>query len=343
MTSYLEQIEKSCNDNSCNPKPHGKRSQVISRRSFLQSAYAGAAAMAVGFGSAEEAQAKLRGLITLDAILITYFSASVGGTDTPTWALKGAYSNTLRLSLAALPEVVLKPKMSAVNRTVFAGHRIEQARSEEVADAIILRHKGLGGTSFGFGTFGVPATSEDTRFFCITRPQLQIIVSSASIFFQLRGGEAIYSPSVKELKEGDPFGLIGPETAASWLPLYVTDKAALVEPRFELKKSTGQVSAGVEIPVNLSENGDKRFLSQKTAITTAGIVEQSGFSPADPLTELFAVGNRLNITHTAIQEVKGKKVVRMETAITRAATGETKVYWDSLFKTFVIIDAGVSQ
>ena len=93
------------------------------------------------------------------------------------------------------------------------------------------------------------------------------------------------------------------------------------------------------MPFELTGDGDKEFSAAKTAVTTARIIAQSGFT-SDALKQAFAVGNHLEITHCSLQEVEVEDVVNMKVTIARGTGGTTDIYWDTIFKTFVIVDAG---
>jgi hypothetical protein len=320
--------------------------QSISRRRFCQTAAACVGGAAVGFGGTSEvsAQSKGAGQITLDALLVSYFSAAIGSTGTPLWTFKGAYANTVRLKLEELPDLVLKPRVDPDDKIIYAGHAIEQIKSEQLKNGMVMRHKGFTGTSYGFGNEDVVHSREDTTFFSIWRPRLEIRGNQNKVSYRFIGddtvsGGAIFPRPVSELQNQASMRMLSQETVDSWLRLYTTDPDELVKPRFKLKASTGSVSAGVGIPFDLSGNGDKEFSPSETVVTTARIVAQNDFT-SDSLSQMFAVGNHIQITHTALQEVEGDDVVRMRATISRGTGGTNDIYWDSVFKTFVIVDSG---
>jgi hypothetical protein len=321
-------------------------SQPISRRRFFRTAAAGVGGAAIGVGAAGELSAQSRsvGQITLDALLISYFSAAVGSTGRPLWTFSGAYSHTLRLRLEEIPDLVFKPKPDPSDKIIFAGHAIEQAKSNQLKRGMVMRHKGFSGTTYGFGNEQDVHRQEDTTFFSILRPRLEITGNQNKVSFRFIGDESgnggVIFPrpvSVLQSEEGPRF--LSQETIDSWLRLYFINREELVKPRFKLKATTDFVSAGVGIPFDLSGTGDREFSASKTAVTTAKIVAQSGFE-SDSLRQAFAVGNHLEVTHTSLQEVDGDDVLRMRATISRATPGVTDIYWDSVFKTFVIVDSG---
>jgi hypothetical protein len=322
-----------------------RSNQSVSRRRFWQAAAAGVGGAVIGLGGTGEVSAQETGVgqITLDALLISYFSAAVGSTGTPLWTFKGAYANTVRLRVKELPDLVLKPKPDPSDKIIFAGHAIEQIKSDHLKNGMVMRHKGFSGTSYGFGREEDLHTREDTTFFCILRPRLEITGNQNKVSFRFIGDEtgnggALFPSPVSELQSDNGLRLLSQETIDSWLRLYVTDRQELVKPRFKLKATTGFVSAGVGIPFDLTGDGDNEFSSSRTAVTTARIVAQAGFT-SESLSQAFAVGNDLEITHSSLQEIEGDDVVRMRTTVSRATGGKNDIYWDSVFKTFVIVDA----
>lgn len=342
MTYYLNPSARYCSDYY---RKQGAK-QGISRRGFLQNATAAASCLALTLGGTERIFAANReiGEVRLDAMLVTYFSASAGGTDVPSWSLKGEYSQTIRLKLMEFPDAKLSPKITQQDNRILAGHRIWQTPSSQVSRGLVMQHKGFDDTTFGFGREGDAHTSDDTIFFSILRPKLRITATAKKLRFaftdepSMNGGGALIFPRVDELRNGTLENLISKETADSWLPNYITSRDALVKPRFKLRQETGSVSAGIQIPVKLTADGDAQFSAERTATTTSRIIEQTGFQSQE-LKDMFAVGNHLEITHSSVQEIETDKVVRMETDLTRAVPGQSEIYWDSLFKTFLIIDA----
>jgi hypothetical protein len=57
---------------------------------------------------------------------------------------------------------------------------------------------------------------------------------------------------------------------------------------------------------------------------------------------MFAVGNLIDITHSSVQETEARYIISMQTSIERASLGVSEIYWDEVFKNFVVIDAGRS-
>jgi len=312
----------------------------VSRRAFIRSAATGAAGAAFALHESGDAMAasKESGIITLDAILFTYMSATIGAVGNSTWTLNNQYANTLRIASLEYPNISFKAQVPASEEKVFVGHNARQTESSLVPGGITLRHSGFGGVSLGQGTEGGPATPNDTRFYGMLRPQLYVKGNSKKLKFRFLDAESQFSLSIDTLFSKS-FG-ISQQTLSSWLRHYITDKADLAGPRFKLKATTGLISAGPERVLTVSEDGDDGFSEARTVTVTAQIIDQSGFS-SDALKQTFANGNHIEITHASVQEFPTDDLIKMETRLERVTPGENEIYWDRVFKNFLIIDAGL--
>jgi hypothetical protein len=312
----------------------------LSRRAFIRNAAVGAAGAAFAFHNTDEVMAasKERGVITLDAMLFTYMSATIGASGASTWTLNERYANTLRLASVENPALSLRAKIPGSEERVFVGHNARQMESATVDGGITLRHSGFGGWTLGHGVAAAPAASGDTIFFGMLKPRLFIQGNSKKLKFRFIDAESEFSFTVDGLLKDNPW--ISQETVSSWLRHYITDKAALSGPRFKFKASTGLISAGAEVALNVSESGDANFSESRTAVVTARIIDQMGFT-SDLLQQTFAVGNHLEITHASVQEFLTDEVISMETKLARATPGASEIYWDRVFKNFIVIDAGM--
>jgi hypothetical protein len=345
MKSFIKQAEGNCTVYPRNSNQLQMRNSFTSRRNFLYGAATAASGLALTLGGADKvfAAKKESAEIVLDALLVTYFGASVGATDVPSWSLKGEYSNTVGLKLMEFPDLRLSPRLTQPDNRIIAGHGVWQTRSSQMSKGLIMQHRGFGNTTFSIGQEGVAHTYDDSVFFCIFRPRLRVTAASNGVRFAFTDGEnqqsggAMMFTSITEIKNGSLFDLISEETLNSWLPHYVTDREALAKPRFKLRRETGSLSAGVSVPINVVADGDRAFSRAKTATSMARIIEQKGFE-SEELKQMFAVGNHLEVTHASVQEIEAEDVVRMRTTLTRAIGGSNEIYWDSLFKTFLIID-----
>ncbi|HEX5734027.1 MAG TPA: hypothetical protein VF131_14435 [Blastocatellia bacterium] len=313
---------------------------LTSRRSFIRNAAVAAAGATIALGTAKTARAQSReeGEITLDAILITYFSATLGAIGSSSWALEGTYSTSLRLSAHDNPDLSLRPKVVGNQERVFIGHHVRQKASTQFNRALMLRHRGFTGTSIGFSSNGT-ATPDDTQVFGIFRPRIALFGDRNGLKYRFLEAESNFLFTVKSLKEGQ-LG-VNQETVDSWLAQYKTEKAEMLGPRFKLKESTGLTDMGVAFSFHLNESGDRVFSEAKTATTTARIIEQSGFD-SEEIKQALAVGNLIDITHSSVQETEARDIISMDTALARRSLGVSEIYWDEVFKNFVVIDAGRS-
>jgi hypothetical protein len=312
----------------------------VSRRVFIRGAAIGATGAAFALHKSGDviAASKESGIITLDAILFTYMSATIGAVGGSTWTLNSQYANTLRIASVENPNLSFKAQVPAAEEKVFVGHNARQTESSMVSGGITLRHSGFGGVSVGHGTNGGPASPNDTRFYGMLKPRLYVKGNSKKLKFRFVDAQAEFSFSISNLRE-DVFG-ISQETTDSWLRHYITDKAELKSPRFKLKATTGLIGAGPERVLTVSEQGDAGFSESRTAVVTARIIDRTNFT-SDALEQSFAIGNHIEITHTSVQEFPADDVIKMETKLERVTPGANEIYWDRVFKNFLIIDAGL--
>jgi hypothetical protein len=312
----------------------------LSRRTFIRNSAFGAAGAIFALSETDDArgESKQRGVITLDAILFTYMSATIGAVGSSIWTLNNQYANTLRLASVENPGLELRAKVPATEEKIFVGHNARQTKSISVSGGITLRHSGFNGVSIGHGVGGGPAKPSDTRFYGMLKPRLFVHGNSRKLKFRFVDAQAEFSLPVDDL--GNEHIEIGQETISSWLRHYVTEKRYLTGPRFKLKASTGLIDAGPQSTLKVSEDGDAGFSEARTAVVTARVIDQMGLS-SDSLKETFAIGNHLEITHTSVQEFDTDDVMKMETKLERVTPGVSEVYWDRVFKNFLIIDAGL--
>lgn len=317
----------------------GSRGDVQSRRDFIRDAGIGAAGALMGLGGSRSvlAGSSERAIITLDALMITYFSATVAAVGSSLWRLNGAYANTLRFRTVEGDDITLKGRVPEGEERVFLGHTVRQARSSMVKNGISIRHKGFDGLSLGFGSSG-PATSDDTQIYGLLKPRLLAEGNARKLRFRFVDAESEFQFPVGRLRGGDP--LIDRDTIDSWLSNYITEPARLTKPRFKFEASTGLTSPGVEHKFDVSEAGDQDFSEARTAVTTARIIGQTGFISA-ALQRAFDVGSKIEITHAAVQEFPKAELIAMEATLARTSAGVNDIYWDRVFKNFVVVDASI--
>lgn len=321
-----------------NLKENNNDDAHVSRRSFIRNAAVATAGATLALGGAKTAWAKNKeeGEITLDAILITYFSSTLGAIGSSLWVIEGTYSTSLRLSAHDNPDLSLRPKIVGNQAGVFLGQQVRQKASAQFNRAIMLRHRGFTGTSISFSSNG-PATREDTQFYGILRPRLAIFGDQNGLKYRFIEAESVILFPIRNFAQIE--SLVSRETMDSWLAQYKTDKAEMLEPRFKFKATTEMPDAHNGLILILSESGDRVFSEAKTATTTARIIKQSGFD-SEEIKQTFAVGNLIDITHSSVQETEARDIINMQTSLVRNVPGVSEIYWDEVFKNFVTIDAG---
>jgi hypothetical protein len=194
-----------------NLKENNNDDAHVSRRSFIRNAAVATAGATLALGGAKTAWAKNSevGEITLDAILITYFSATLGAIGSSSWSLEGTYSTSLRLSAHDNPDLSLRPKILGNQAGVFLGHQARQKASAQFNRAVMLRHRGFTGTSIGFSSNG-PATREETQFYGILRPRLAIFGDQNGLKYRFVEAESNFLFPIRNFAEVE--ALISRET-----------------------------------------------------------------------------------------------------------------------------------
>jgi hypothetical protein len=296
------------------------------RRAFMRSATAGAAGLALSLGSAGRALAGVKdsGEVTLDALLITYFSPPLGTLSSAFYTFETAYTTTIGLRSLANPDITLKARISAGQERINGASAIRQAMSAEVKNGMLVFPRPRANMSFTTGT-NPPGLPENVTFEGLYRPRLRFKGDGRKAQFQFVDASGSFAFGGEELRE-----VFSAETADSIIRQYVYDPASLVEPRFI---RTATVSGGPSTFTAVAERGAPKDL---TSTVTARIIEQTGFE-SDVLKEAFAVGSDLEVTYYSAQESRGE-ILKMESAFERETPGSNTIYWDRVFKTFVIID-----
>src|SRR5215216_4583960 len=139
----------------------------LSRRTFIRNSALGAAGALFALYETDDARgaSKERGVITLDAMLFTYMSATIGAIGNSLWGLNNQYANTLRFASVENPDLSLRANVPASEEKVFVGHNARQTESTSVSGGITLRHSGFNGVTIGHGIGGDPAKPGDTIFY----------------------------------------------------------------------------------------------------------------------------------------------------------------------------------
>ncbi|HXG65966.1 MAG TPA: carboxypeptidase-like regulatory domain-containing protein [Blastocatellia bacterium] len=328
---------------ACNAASHrGEEDVRMPRRSFIHNAVvgvAGAPLLLAGAGGAPAGGGE-SGQITLDALLLTYFSAPLGALSSSSWTVTESYSTSFRLKALADTTLTLKASVPEGEER-FGDPAFKQSRSTQVNRGITLRRGFVRGEVENTLT-PAPGIPDNTMLYGLLRPRLQLDGTAKRLRFRFLKTEAIFLFGLAGIQSDDPVikGVFSRDTVHSFVSQYVTDPALLIGPRFELR-ATILLPAGVKDVFAFTESGGCAFSETKTAVTTATIMEQTGFR-SDSAKQALAVGNPIAITYAPVQEFDSDEIIRVETSLERPAPGVNKVYWDRVFKTFVIIDAGLA-
>ena len=305
---------------------------AISRRCFIRSAAVGTLGTALAIGSEHAlAGSKESGELVLDAIMITYFSAPLGTISSAYWTIGTSYTTSLRFAAIERPDLLFKGRVPEGEEAVLSNTFIKQMQSTQVKNAVALLPRPSQSESMTSGT-PAPGTPENTVFFGMLKPRLQLVGTPNKLKFLFVDAEGDFTLTASGVQSGALE--ISSDTALSWLRQYVTDKAALIMPRF-VRAAT--VSGG---PFSITRSADDTLPELLTATTTARIVEQTGFR-SDEIKQALAVGKNLQVTYSSAEELPGQ-LLTMNSPLERTSPGVNEVYWDRVFKTFVIIDGGIA-
>ena len=295
-----------------------------SRRSFIRNAAAGVAGAAVGLSSANRVLGAIKdsGEVTLDGLLITYFSAPLGTDGSASYTFLTPYSTTLGFRSLAAPDLTLIASVSDGDQRINPRSAVAQAESRKVDNAIKLFPRPEEETSFTSITPS-PGLPQNTVFYGLFKPVLGFTGNGRKAEFRFVDAEASFT----FLANSGARSFLSEDTAASMIRQYVSDPAALTPPRFiPALTSSGDISV-----TQVAERGAPRDI---ISVAAAKIIEQTGFT-SEVLKQAFAVGTNLEITYYSAQESKGR-ILKLETDL-KGASRVTRVFWDRVFKTFVIV------
>lgn len=281
------------------------------------------------------------GTITLDALLLTYVGAPLGSRDTSTYTISKDFSSTFRLTSESNRTITLMPSVTVTAGNFTAGGSVtfSQANSSQVSNAIVLRRS----LSQGITT-PAPGIAANTILLGLRRPQIQLDGDEKRLQFRFLKALDTFAFTVADLQNNPSVrALFKPETIASFLKQYVplTDPtgASLVKPRFRLKQSIA-LSANVRDVFTLTASKGASASESNKSTTSVTITESIGFKPNSKVSLALKADQKIEFSHTAAQEMTANRILTVSTTINRAAAGITKVFFDKVFKTFVIIDAG---
>jgi hypothetical protein len=299
-------------------------SALVSRRGFIRKAASGAAGASFALGGATRLLAGIKdsGEITLDGLMISYVDAPPTGENSLT--PQKAYAMTLGLRSLANPDISLRARVSPNQEELLI---VDQARSAKTRDAIVVLVRPDKNESFSIVALGgAPANA---GFFGLCFPRLKFKGNGKKAEFRLVEAECLFVTTAGQLADiKDHF--LSAETASSMLRQRVFDPAKLIEPRFSFVRTLG---SGAHILTRRSQSDEPEDI---TSTVTARIIEQTGFT-SDVLKQAFAVGSDLEITYYSAQDKSGKLLTARLNL--ENPSSEQQIYWDRVFKTFVIVDS----
>ena len=297
----------------------------LSRRAFVCGIAKGGAGGLLALTAAEGVLAGVKdsGEITLDGLLITYFSAPLGTGGSASYTFTTGYTATFSFRSVASPEISLRAMVSDGDQRINGRSVVAQAESRKVDNAIKLFPRLDEEVSFTTTT-PPPGLPENTVFFGLRKPVLSFKGNGRMAQFRFIDAEETFT----FVANSSVRGVFSEDTATSMIHQFVADPNALTPPRFiPVLTSSGDVSI-----TQVAERGAPPDI---TSAVTARIVDQTGFS-SDVLKRAFAVGSNLEITYYSAQESKGG-ILQLETDLKKASAGVIRVFWDRVFKTFVIV------
>ena len=165
----------------------------FSRRQFVRSVGIGTASAAISLSAphllttARAQSQQEQGFITLDAILISYFSVPPGEHESATWSFQRKYSTTFTIKSAQNPEIVFKSNVKAGSEA--SGIQGVQMNSSRVNTAI----------TFFPGATGLVSTKVfDPVFFALLTPRLFIRGTPDKLRFRFDSIGATGNPYVSD-------------------------------------------------------------------------------------------------------------------------------------------------
>ncbi len=309
------------------------RKQGMTRRKFLRNAALGAAAVGAAYalkgGNNVLAQSSESGQVTVDGILLSYVAAPLGSVASTTNSYTKNHASTFKMIAESNRSLSIGVSATILGFNV-GSITYKQTDSTQVTDAITIRRSIT--ESF---TTPAPGDINNTVFVGLREPEMQFDGTPSRVRFRFLKATDRFGIKYSDLQLNGG-GVIKPATVTSFLSKYVTDPALLVTPRFKLKSSI-LLSAGVTNTFSFTKATGSTYSTSKTATTSVEITKKFGFSS---LGLSFEVGARIEVTHTSVQEFTAENIITSSTVLNRTSLGINKVYWDRVFKTFTIIDAG---
>jgi hypothetical protein len=314
--------------------------KATDRRVFLRGTIQGVAGMTClgALGEFQEARAQGTsdsGQITVDGLLLTYLGAPLGSDGTTDWTITKSHGSTFRISSAQNRSISISSTVSSgLPFSVGSAITYTQSSSSEVANAATVRQT----TSVSFGT-PAPGVAGNTVLVGLQRPQFQFDGTPSNLRFRLLKADLVFAKTVSQLQSSTEFGRKTIDSFLSqYVPLVDPSGSTLVKPRFKLKALIN-LGAGVPSQVTFSKSKGTIFSEDRTSTYSVEIVNTREFK-TKIFQAAFSVGNRIEVTHSASQETSTEKEISVTTTLMRQSDGITKVFFDRVYKTFCIIDAG---
>lgn len=301
-----------------------RRLRAVTRRRFISNLAVGAAGAALalqGSGSAFAA-GKDSGLITLDALLITYLSPAPGTEGQVHYAFLPDYSMTLGFRSLNNPDIALRARVAGEGEGI--GQGVWQFASQRVDGALTVYPHAPENQRDGV-IMNPPHLPENAAFYGLFRPILQVKGNARNASFRLVDPGGTFVATAKTLTD-----FFAADTANALKSQYVFNPTALLAPRYTLAAQTGTASG-----FKLTATAERKAPPDLTAKTTARIIGQTGFT-SDAFKQAFAVGSNLEVTHYARQDSKGK-ILDVEADLQSDTPHFINFFWDRIFRTFVIV------
>jgi hypothetical protein len=276
----------------------------------------------------------------LDALPLGFVASALASREPSSYTITKDFASTIRLSAQASTSITLKGGVTATLGQFMVGGSttFTQTNSTTVSNAITLRR-----TTAQQITTPAPGSPDNTVFIGLRRPQIELTGNEMNLRFRFLKALDTYALTAADLKNNPAVrSLFLPQTIQSILNTYplLADPsgASLVKPRFKLRLSI-LLSAGVRDLFTFTSSDNTTFSEAKTSTTSVTITESFKFKNKR-LEAAFEANQKLDVTQTSVQEVSTTKVIGLSTTLNRASLGISKVFYDRVFKTFVIVDAG---
>lgn len=305
-----------------------------SRRVFLRTAAAGAVGSAlVVAGRGEADAASVLGEITLDALMITYFSAPFGDAVTATYMLGRAYDTTFSLRTPEAPDLALRASVAPGKERFFAGVRETQTESSRVVGAITFSRRLAHGETESVSLVP-PQSPEHTVFLGLYRPRLQVLGRPDRPRFRfvpgttVQEGSALLITNVDQLQRDPGAQGVSETTAASWLAQYQPDVSEPAPPRYVAESFSAD--AGFVIRTFARSVAGPELSTTVSASIVASTV-------GGDLAGVFETGDTLELEYFSVQEDRSGTLLTLETEVSGDAPPQ-RLYWDALWKTHLFVE-----